>query len=209
MFVSASETLGRVALHRGVVDAALAAGVGRIVYTSFVGAAPEATFTFARGHWHTEEYLREVGVAHTILRDNLYLDYVPNMVWEDGVIRGPGGNGRAGWVTRDDIADAAASVLLDADAHDGRTYDLSGPASVSLAEIAAAVTRTGGREVRYHDETVDEAYASRARFDAPDWMVEGWVTTYLAVARGEMDVVTDHVERLTGHPPTSLETYLG
>jgi len=209
MFVSASETLGRVALHRGVLDAAVTAGVRRIVYTSFVGAAPEATFTFARDHWHTEEYLREVGVAHTILRDNLYLDYVPHMVWEDGVIRGPGGDGRAGMVSRDDIADAAASVLLEPDAHDGRTYDLTGPATVSLAEVAAAVTRSTGQEVRYLDETVEEAYASRASFGAPDWMVTGWVTTYLALANGEMDVVTDHLQRLTGHRPTSLPEYLG
>jgi NAD(P)H dehydrogenase (quinone) len=208
MFVSASEVPDRVALHRGALDAALAAGVRRVVYTSFVGAAPEATFTFARDHWYTEEHLRAIGVAHTILRDNLYLDYFPLMVWEDGVIRGPGGDGRAAPVARDDIADAAAAVLLDGAGHDGRTYDLTGPATVSMAEVAAQLSQATGREVRYHDETVEEAYASRAVFGAPDWEVEGWVTTYLAVARGEMDVVTDHVERLAGHPPLSLAEFV-
>jgi uncharacterized protein YbjT (DUF2867 family) len=208
MFVSASEVPDRVAMHRTAVDAAVAAGVGRIVYTSFVGAAPQATFTFARHHWHTEEYLRSVGVAHTILRDNLYLDYMPAMVWPDGVIRGPGGDGRAGAVTRDDIADAAVAVLLDGTGHDGRTYDLTGPAPVSLREAAAELTRSTGREVTYHDETVEEAYVSRAGYGAPDWEVEGWVTTYVALARGEMDIVTDHVERLAGHPPRSLSEYL-
>src|SRR5688572_20430460 len=72
MLVSASEVPDRVALHRTAVEAAIAAGVRRIVYTSFVGAAPEATFTFARHHWHAEEHLRATGVAHTVLRDNLY-----------------------------------------------------------------------------------------------------------------------------------------
>jgi len=208
MFVSASETDGRAGMHRGVVDAGVAAGVGRVVYTSFVGAAAAATFTFARDHWQTEEHLRATGVRHTILRDNLYLDEFPVLVWPDGVIRGPGGDGRIGAVARDDIADAAVAVLLDGDAHDGATYDLTGPATVSLAEAAAELTRAGGREVRYHDETADEAYASRAVYGAPDWEVAGWVTMYEAIANGEMDVLTDHVERLAGHPPVSLAEYL-
>jgi NAD(P)H dehydrogenase (quinone) len=209
MLVSASEVPDRVALHRTAVEAALAAGVRRIIYTSFVGAAPEATFTFARHHWYAEEHLRSTGVAHTILRDNLYLDYFPLMVWEDGVIRGPGGDGRAAPVARDDIADAAVGVLLHrGDDHDGRTYDLTGPRAMTLHEVADELTRVTGREVRYRDETVEEAYASRARFGAPDWEVEGWVTTYVAMARGEMEVVTDHVERLAGHPPMSLGEYL-
>jgi NAD(P)H dehydrogenase (quinone) len=208
MLVSASEVPDRVALHRTAVEAALAAGVRRIVYTSFVGAAPEATFTFARHHWYAEEHLRSTGIAHTILRDNLYLDYFPLMVWEDGVIRGPGGDGRAAPVARDDIADAAAGVLLHRGDHDGRTYDLTGPRAMTLHEVADELTRATGREVHYRDETVEEAYASRARFGAPDWEVEGWVTTYVAMARGEMEVVTDHVERLAGHPPMSLAEYL-
>jgi NAD(P)H dehydrogenase (quinone) len=209
MLVSASEVPDRVALHRTAVEAALAAGVRRIVYTSFVGAAPEATFTFARHHWHAEEHLRATGVAHTVLRDNLYLDYFPLMVWEDGVIRGPGGDGRSAPVARDDIADAAVGVLVhQGDDHDGRTYDLTGPRAMTLHEVADELTRVTGRPVRYRDETVEEAYASRARFGAPDWEVEGWVTTYVAMARGEMEVVTDHVERLAGHPPMSLAEYL-
>ena len=55
------------------------------------------------------------------------------------------------------------------------------------------------------DETVEEAYASRAPFGAPEWEVEGWVTTYLAIAEGELDVVSDAVERLAGHPPRTLD----
>ena len=208
MFVSASEVPDRVAMHRTAIDAAVAAGVRWFVYTSFVGAAPEATFTFARHHWHTEEHLRSLGADHTILRDNLYLDYFPLMVWPDGVIRGPGGDGRAAPVARDDIADAAVGVLLDGSGHGGRTYDLTGPRALTLHEVAAEMSRVTGREVSYHDETVEEAYASRAGFGAPDWEVEGWVTTYVAIARGEMELVTDHVRRLAGHPPMTLAEYL-
>ena len=75
--VSAAEDRDRVALHQRRVDAVVAAGVGRIVYTSFVGAAPDCTFTFGRDHFHTEEHIRATGVGHTFLRDNLYLDFIP------------------------------------------------------------------------------------------------------------------------------------
>ena len=62
--------------------------------------------------------------------------------------------------------------------------------------------------VSYHPETLPEAYESRARYGAPDWEVEGWVTSYAAIATGEMDVVTDHIVRLAGHPPLSMPEYL-
>ena len=112
MLLSATESADRVALHKATVDAAVAAGVQRIVYTSFVGAAPGATFTFARDHWHTEEHIRSTGVDFTFLRDNLYLDFVPGFVGSDDVIRGPAGDGRVAAVARDDVAAVAAAVLL-------------------------------------------------------------------------------------------------
>ena len=77
LMVSASETPDRVDRHRTFVDAAVAAGVRHLVYTSFVGAAPGATFTLARDHWATEEHIRAAGLGFTFLRDNLYADFVP------------------------------------------------------------------------------------------------------------------------------------
>jgi NAD(P)H dehydrogenase (quinone) len=207
-FVSASEAADRVAQHLAVVDAAADAGVGRVVYTSFLSAAPDATFTLARHHWLTEEHLRARGLPHTILRDNLYLDVFPYFVGADGVIRGPAGDGRVGAVARDDIADAAVAVLIDGADHIGHTYDVTGPEAISLAEIAAELTRASGRPVRYHAETLDEARASRARYGAPDWEVEGWVTSYAAVATGELSPVTDAVQRLAGHRPMSFTRFL-
>ncbi len=120
--VSASEDPDRMRLHGNVVGAATDAGVGRVVYTSFYGAAPECTFTFGRDHWHTEELIRGSGLRHTFLRDNLYIDFLPLMVGGDGVIRGPAGDGRVAAVARDDIADVAVAVLLDdGGGHDGRS----------------------------------------------------------------------------------------
>ncbi|MFF3534680.1 NAD(P)H-binding protein [Streptomyces sp. NPDC002466] len=211
--VSAHESPYRVREHTTAVDAAVAVGVERIVYVSFLGAAPEATFTFARDHWHTEAYIRTTDVRHTFLRDSLYLAGLPAMTGADGVLRGPGGDGRVAAVAHDDIADAATAVLLadteHADTrHDGVTYDLTGPEAFTLAEAAEELSRATGRTVTYVPETREEAYASRAQYGAEDWEVTGWVTSYEAIAAGEMATVSDAVPNLTGRPAMGLAAYL-
>ncbi|MET3976656.1 SDR family oxidoreductase [Cellulosimicrobium sp. TH-20] len=210
LLVSAREDVDRVAQHRAAVDAAVAAGVHRIVYVSFVGAAPDAVFTFARDHWRTEEYIRATGVRHTFLRDNLYHRGLALMVGDDGVIRGPAGDGRVASVSHDDIADVATVVLLDADAHrhDGVTYDVTGPEALTLAEVAAELSSATGREITYHPETVDEAYASRDRYGAPRFEVDGWVSSYTAIAAGELAHVSDTVPRLVERPAQSFAAWL-
>jgi NAD(P)H dehydrogenase (quinone) len=208
LMVSASESADRVDRHRTFAGAAAAAGVRQLVYTSFLNAAPDATFTLARDHWATEEQIRGLGLPFTFLRDGLYADFLPMMAGEDGVIRGPAGDGRASVVAQDDIADAAVAVLRDPDAHAGATYDLTGPAALTFAEMAAIVTEVTGRPVRFENETLDQAYASRAGYGAPDWQVDAWVSTYTAAAAGELDTVSGDVERLTGHPARSLADLL-
>jgi NAD(P)H dehydrogenase (quinone) len=206
--VSASEDLNRRRLHANVVDAAADAGVERIVYTSFYGAAPECTFTFGRDHWHAEQHIKASRLRHTFLRDNLYIDFLALLVGPDGVIRGPAGDGRVAAVTRDDIADVAAVVLVDGGDHDGRTYDMTGPEALTMEEIAEELSRVTGRAITYHNETLEEAYASRAHYGAPDWEVAGWVTTYAAIANGDLDQVSGDVEAVGGHPPMSLAEFL-
>ncbi|MFD0520978.1 Rossmann-fold NAD(P)-binding domain-containing protein [Paractinoplanes durhamensis] len=175
-----------------------------LVYTSFAGAAPDATFTLARDHWHTEQHIRDSGLAFTFLRDNLYADFLPFLVGEDGVIRGPAGDGRAAVVAQDDIADALVAVLRDPAPHAGKTYEMTGPEALSLTEVAAII----GGSATYYDETLDEAYASREQYQAPKWQVDAWVSTYTAIAAGELARVSTDVETLTGHPATSLRELL-
>jgi NAD(P)H dehydrogenase (quinone) len=139
---------------------------------------------------------------------NLYMDFIPMFAGEDGVIRGPAGEGRVAAVLRDDIADVVAAILADPAAHDGATYDLTGARAVTLGEIAEALSRATGRPIRFEDETIQEAWESRRASGAPDWMIEGWVTSYVAIANGELDVVSDDVERIAGHPPVRLEDWL-
>ena len=208
LMVSASEDPDRLRLHANVVDAAVGAAVERVVYTSFFGAAPGCTFTFGRDHWHTEELIRASGLRHTFLRDNLYLAFLPWMVGPDGVVRGPAGDGWVAALTRDDIADAAAAVLLEGDRHDGQTYDMTGPEAFTLAEAAQELSRAAGRTVTYQAETLEEAYASRAHYGAPDWEVAGWVTTYAAIANGDLEEVSGDVAAVAGHPPMGLAEFL-
>ncbi len=207
LLVSGREAEDRVAQHRTAVDAAVAAGVERIVYTSFLGAAPDAVFTLARQHHLTEEHIRASGMAFVFLRDSLYADIVPYLVGEDRAIRGPAGDGKVSWVTRDDVAEVAAAVLLD-ESGDGSTLDLTGPEAITLAETASILTATVGAPVRYEPETVEEAWASRAGYDAPDWEKEGWITSYTAIAAGELEAVSGTVARITGHPAQTLGDFL-
>ncbi|MDX6260125.1 MAG: hypothetical protein QOH84_1813 [Kribbellaceae bacterium] len=207
LLLSATESADRVSLHKATVDAAVAAGVQRIVYTSFVGASPSATFTFARDHWHTEEHVRSTGIDFTFLRDNLYLDFLSGFVGADGVMRGPAGDGRVAAVARDDVAEVAARVLVSSK-HSGMTYDLTGPSAFTLTEAAALMSEAWGRSVRYEPETLDEAYRSREGFGAPPWEVAGWVTSYAAICSGELSGVSSAVEDITGHPPIGLADFL-
>lgn len=202
LLVSAAEHPDRLAQHRNVVAAAAATGVQRVVYTSFFGAAPEATFTLARDHYWTEVSLAEAGVPTTALRSNLYADLLPLLFDEQGVIRGPAGDGRLAPVARRDVVAAGVAALLDP-ALTG-VYELTGPDAVTLDEAAELVSAVTGRDVRYQRETVEEAHASRAHYGAAPFEVEAWISTYTAIAAGEMDGVTDDVQRLTGRPPTPL-----
>jgi NAD(P)H dehydrogenase (quinone) len=206
LLVSAAEDADRVVQHHNAVEAAAAAGVRRVVYTSFLGAAPDCTFTFGRDHAATERFLADAGVEATVLRNSFYLDVLPDFV-TGGALRGPAGDGRLAAVSRDDVADVALAAMLD-DRHAGRTYDVTGPATFSLAEAAAELGRAAGTEVGYVDESVEEAYASRASSGAPGWVLDGWVSTYTAIAAGELDVVADTVAQVTGHPPVGLREFL-
>ena len=208
--VSGREAADRVAQHVAAIDAAVDAGVRRIVYVSFLGASPDATFSLARQHSATEQHIRSTGLRFTFLRDSFYHAMFPRLVGDDGVIRGPAGDGRVASVAHDDVADVATAVLLDerAEVHDGQAYDVTGPDAISMADAAAQLSRATGRAIRYRPETVEEAYASRARYGAPDFEVEGWVTSYMAIDAGDLAVVSPTVERLTARPSQSFAAWL-
>lgn len=211
LMVSAAESESRLEEHRTFIEAAASAGVRHVVYTTFLGASPQATFTLSRTHWHTEAALRESGMAFTFLRDSFYTDFLIE-VSADGAITGPAGHGRVATVARADVAAAAAAVLRDLAAgrthHEGATYNLTGPQALSMAEAARIITEVTGRPTVYREESLEEAYASRAHYGAPRWEVDAWVSTYTTIASGELSTVSEDVARLTGRPPLSLADLL-
>lgn len=204
LMVSAAESDDRVGEHRAFVEHAVEAGVGHLVYTSFVGATPDCGFLLGRDHAATEEIIRGTGVAATFLRDNFYAEVFPLFADGEGVLRGPAGDGLVAPVSRRDVAEVAAVVLRAPADHAGATYDLTGPDALTLDQIAAVLTDVTGRPHRFHDESLEEARASRAHYGAPDWMVEAWISTYTAIRDGELAHVSDDVPRLLGRPATSF-----
>lgn len=214
LLVSAAESADRRAQHRTMVEAAAAAGVRHLVYTSFVGAGADATFTLGRDHGDTEQAIHDAaartGMTWTLLRDNFYADVLPWFADESGVIRGPAGDGRVAAVARADVAGVAAAVLRAPEAHAGATYELTGPEALTMTEVAARLSVALGREIRFENETVEEAYASRRAGypDAADFQLDAWVSTYTAIADGSMSAISDDVERITGRPARTLEEAL-
>jgi uncharacterized protein YbjT (DUF2867 family) len=210
--VSAAEAEDRLQQHLTAVRAAADAGVERIVYTSFLDATPDAVFTLVRQHFATEQAIAATGVRHTFLRHSMYADFVPFFATvEDGraVIAAPGGEGRTSFVSRDDCADVGAAVLLDdSGAVDGQALDVTGPEALTLAEAAAVLEEVTGHPAGYRDQTVEEAWATRRPSGHPDWEVEGWVTSYLAIRDGELATVSDVVPRVTGHPALTVAEHL-
>jgi NAD(P)H dehydrogenase (quinone) len=153
--VSAAEAVDRRAQHRTFIRAAAEAGVQHVVYTSFAGAAPDATFTLGRDHWDAEQAIRETGMTATFLRDNFYSDLLPFFADRGGVIRGPAGDGRVAAVARADVADVAVAVLRSPSEHAGATYVLTGPEALTLSEVAARAGAALGRPLSFEDETVE------------------------------------------------------
>jgi uncharacterized protein YbjT (DUF2867 family) len=205
LLVSGPEDPDRISLHRKAIEGARLAGVERIVYTSFMGAAPGATFPYARDHCATELAIREAGISLTAMRNSLYADMAPRFVGADMVIRAPAGHGRVAWVARSDVARLAAVLLMEP-GHEGQVYDVSGPHAIDLNETARILTRAARRAITYHPETLDEARASRAGH--PDWLIEGWIGSYRMLDSGEASVTSHTIEHLAGQRPMTLSEFL-
>lgn len=205
--VSGSERAGeRALLHRNVFEAASRAGIAHLVYLSFQGAAPGSKFSASRDHYQSEQFLKQTGLSFTILRDSFYIDLIPELFGSDRLIRGPAGNGRVAWVARDDVAEAVAAVLRDPARFKG-TYDLTGPEALTLSETAEHLTSLTGRNFGYRDESISEGRKWRSGLGVPDWMVDGWLGSYEAIAAGELAPVSDGVTHITGRAPVGLDVY--
>ncbi|OFK74783.1 NAD(P)-dependent oxidoreductase [Streptococcus sp. HMSC034E03] len=204
LMVSARENPERVKEHKDFLDAAKLAGVEHIVYTSFYGADEKATFTLSRDHAQTEAYIKELGFTYTFLRDNFYLDFLIDMALENGEIRGPASSGLVSAVARKDTSRVAAKILLNPKEWENQSLNLTGPENLSMKKIVALLSKETGKAIMYVDESVEEAYESREKWPAQTWEYDAWVSTYTAIKAGEQAGVSTDIEKVLGHPASSL-----
>ncbi|MGP3942734.1 MULTISPECIES: NAD(P)H-binding protein [Streptomyces] len=208
VLISGHPTGRRLEEHASAVEAGMAVGVERVLYVSLLGAAPTATYRNARDHWLTEQFLAGAGVRHTVFRAGFYASTPAALADDELVVSGPGGDGRAAFVTHDDIADVITAVALDEgprSEHDGATLEVTGPEALTLEEMVARIASTTGRPYRYVPETVEEAFARRWRLGVSGVQIESWISWYQAIASGELSAVTDVVPRITGSSATPVE----
>ena len=205
--VSAAESPTREQEHLTLVRAAAAAGVQHLVYLSFASASASSTFTLARTHAATEAAIQQTAMRYTFLRDNFYSEMMATIANADGIIAGPAGDGRVACVSQQDVAQAAANILAAIvsgdDRHHNRSYTLTGSEALTFTDVAVILSDVTGKPHRYHNQTLAEAFASRERDypDTPAWEIEAWVSTYTAIAGGELATVSDDLPQLLGRAP--------
>jgi NAD(P)H dehydrogenase (quinone) len=205
LLVSGSDPGDRFAGHRNVIDAARAAGLEKLVYTS----APQATttdFILAPDHKATEEALAASGIPTVILRNNWYTEnYVQNVLGaaESGKISAAAGDGRVASASRKDFAEAAAVALLE-DGHEGNVYELGGDVAWNFDDLAAAASDILGREVVYERLSADELVGALqgAGLDAG---TAGFVAAIdEGISRGVLAHTDGTLAKLIGRPATPL-----
>ena len=206
--VSGSENPNCVQQHKDFIDAAKIAGVSHIIYLSFYNASKNSIFTLGRDHYATEEYIKENGFKYTFLRDNFYADFFVDLCREYGEIKGPAGNGKVSAVVRSDVSEVVAKILENPGKCENQTLNMTGPEELSMDEIVKTVSKYFGKEIKYIEETVEEAYESRKIWKAEQWEYDSWVSTYTAIAENEQSGISNDIEKVLGRKATSLVEYL-
>ena len=198
----------RIRQHAAAIDAAKAAGVRHIVYTSATDPRPENPATAVVDHRETETLLASSGLAWTSLRNNLYFDLLLNPgALPGGAVVGNTGEGRTARVARADCAAVAAAVLANPDPYAGRALEITGPESLTAADLAALLTEVAGRPVALHD-LPDEAYAGAlAGAGLPSPLVQALATFGQAIREGWFADVSPVVAEVTGRPATTARAF--
>ncbi|WP_165384234.1 NAD(P)H-binding protein [Leucobacter triazinivorans] len=207
--------------HGDVVDAAAAAGVEHLVYTSFLGADhPGASSVEVADHQFTEQRVRESGMRWNFMRNSQYADAMAEnqaaISIASGVSAGNTGEGRVSFVCRDDVAEVGAALLRGA-GEPNTGYDVTGPEAFTYREVGEMISALSGASIEMRDLSDDEMYALWDGLGVPrsadgdfsaspvPWASDGMVTLGRMIREGHCANVTDVVERFTGRPGRSLE----
>lgn len=199
-----------VSLHRTAIDAAVAAGVGRILYTSHQGAAADTPFRPGRDHAATEQLLADSGVAWTSLRNGFYAHSLGFMLgpWRDtGVVTVPA-DGPVSWTSREDSAEAAAVVLLSDGRYDG-SITLTAKAAPTFADLATTASELTGRAIRLCIVDADEWVAAQVAAGRPEAVAVFLLGMYLAAEGGYFRGVDPLLGALLDRDPRTVQDLLG
>ena len=211
MLLISTDQLGtRLENHTRAIDAAKRAGIKEIAYTSMPTPEQPSAITFAPEHFGTEEAIKASGIPYTILRMTWYtenlLGSLPSSL-ASGQWYSSAAGGRTGYVTREDCAKAAAGALLATASN--RTFTVTGPASLSNAEIAAIAAKLTGKPLAVVEVTDEQLGAGAKAAGVPEYVVDHFIVAFDRNAReGKVDLATDAVETLWGTKPQSVEAFL-
>lgn len=193
----------------GVIDAAVAAGVRRIVKISTLNAEIGSPLPPFDWHGRIERYLRQAGVPAIVLQSNFYMTNMlasAESIKQTGKLVAPAGDGRISMIDPVDVATVAA-IELTSSSEPGSTHMLTGPAAISHAEIAAALSLATGHAIEFvnvPDEAARQAFIAAGM---PDWLITHLTALFGIVRQGAMEPTTGTVRLLTGREPRTFSEF--
>jgi len=205
LLISSSAVGRRLAHHRAVIDAAVKAGVGQVVYTSILR-APTTPIALAGEHKQTEELLAATGTPFVFLRNGWYTEnhteQLP-VILQHGAIAAAAGDGRFASAARADYAAAAVAVLT-TPGHDGKAYELAGDQPFTLAELAAEISKQAGQPVSYANLPAAQYREVLVGAGLPEAYADILVDADVKAAAGALDDSSGDLRRLIGRPTTPV-----
>lgn len=212
LFISASDIEKRLQQHKNVVEAAKEAGVKHVIYTSFLrkNETNSPLKKLAEAHIFTENLLKESELSYTIVKDNLYLDFIPFFIGDvlnTGSIYMPAGNGKISAALRSEMAEALATIISTT-GHENKIYNFTNTEAFSYADVANAISEITGKTIKYVSPTVDEFTKTLLNAGVPAAAVAITADFAIATEQDELSLVSHDLEKLIGRKPTSLKDSL-
>ncbi|HBH4819902.1 TPA: NAD(P)H:quinone oxidoreductase [Escherichia coli] len=205
LLISSSEVGQRAPQHRNVINAAKAAGVKFIAYTSLLH-ADKSPLGLADEHIETEKMLADSGIVYTLLRNGWYTEnYLASALaaLEHGVFIGAAGDGKIASATRADYAAAAARVISEA-GHEGKVYELAGDSAWTLTQLAAELTKQSGKSVTYQNLSEADFAAALKSVGLPDGLADMLADSDVGASKGGLFDNSKTLSKLIGRPTTTL-----